>query len=445
MLAIIVGGGKLGFSIAQLLIEEGYNVNIIEKDEDNCQQMEERLDAGVIRGNGASISTLEKAGVAGAGLLVAVTAVDEVNMVACMLGKQAGVARSIARVRNPEYLEENPVGREFLSGIDLIINPELITAQEIAKLLEIPEALDVMYYAEKKITLLELLLPGDSPVLGLPINQLSSPVPMLIVAIVRNEAVLIPRGGDEILAGDTIFLLARSAEMAEAEHYLGIKRAKTERVMILGGGRTGGNLAHILEKRGYTVRLVEKNYQRCEELSDSLRHALVIHGDGSDLDLLRQEGAEKTDAFISVTDDDKVNLLVSIIARHLGARRTIAQIRRSDYIGMMERVGVDVGVSPRVLTANAIFRFIKSGTNLLSFTTLRQEGAEMLEFNIEAHAKVAGQRLMDLKFPAGALIGSIHRERGVMIAKGGDQLLPGDQVTVFCLPHGREQVLRFFG
>ncbi|MEL7622018.1 MAG: Trk system potassium transporter TrkA [Clostridiales bacterium] len=444
MLAIIVGGGKLGFSIAELLTEEDYDVTVIEKNEEHIASLEDKLDIHVIQGNGASISVLESAGIAEAGLLVAVTASDEVNMVACMLGKQAGVKSTIARVRNPEYLEEKSSGANFLSGIDLIINPELVTAREIAKLIEVPEALDVMYYADHKVMLLELPISEKSPVKGLAMSQLNPQLPYLIIAVARNHKVIIPRGNDKILAGDTIFLLARTNEMIQVEHFLGMERQETQRVIILGGGRTGGHLAKILEKNDYAVRLIEKDYKKCEALSEEFRRVLVIHGDATDLDLLKQEGAGKTDVFVSVTDDDKVNLLVSLIAKHLGARRTIAQVRRSDYIDMMERVGIDIGVSPRVLTANAIFRFIKKSAHLLSFTLLREEGASMMEFEVDPHSKVAGHKLKDLTFPVGSIVGSIMRNGEVMIAKGNDRLLPDDQVTVFCLPRVYDQVIKLF-
>ncbi|MEA4891229.1 MAG: Trk system potassium transporter TrkA [Peptococcaceae bacterium] len=444
MFAIIVGGGKLGFSVAQLLNEEDYEVTVIEPVEDRCRILEDRLDVITIQGNGASISVLEEAGIDQASLLVAVAGSDEVNMVACMLAKQAGVARTVARVRNPEYLEDKNSGRNFLSGIDLIINPELVTAREIVKLIEVPEALDVMYCFDRKAMVLELPIPEGSSAAGRRIDQIKTEWPLLIVAIIRKKKVLIPRGSDRIMAGDTIYLLARTEEMANVERYLGLERRQTEKVMVLGGGRTGSHLAHILEDKNYAVRLLEKDYQKCEILSEKLRHTLVIHGDATDLDLLKQEGADQTDVFVSVTDDDKVNLLACLIAKHLGAKKAIAQVRRSDYIGLIQSVGIDVGVSPRILTTNAIMRFIKNNKNLLSVTFLREEEAGVMEFNVSENSRAAGKKLMDLYFPNGALVGSILRDGEVMIAKGRDRLQPGDVVTVFALNQVADKVIEFF-
>lgn len=445
MHAIVIGAGKLGFSIARLLAAEDYDVTIIEKNEERGVNLEEHLDVNVIYGNGASISVLEAAGVSQAKLMVAVTEVDEVNMVACMLGKQAGVEQTIARVRNPEYLEDKSAGRELISGIDLIINPELVTAREIAKLIEVPEALDVVYYADGRIMLLELPIQQDSPIVGKPIDSLRMDRPFLIAAITRKKKVIIPRGSDKLQVGDIVFVLAKTSDMADIEHFLGSERKQTAKVMILGGGRTGRTLAMILEKKDYAVRVIEKEYKTCTELAEILRHGLVIHGDATDLDLLKQEGAGQGDVFVSVTDDDKVNLLAGLIAKHLGAKRAITQVRRSDYIGLMESVGIDVGVSPRVLTANAILRFIKKSANLLSATFLAQEGAEMLEFEVSERSVVCNRQIKDLEFPAGSLVGSIHRGDQVMIAKGKDVFRAKDHVTVFCMPNAVNNVIKMFG
>lgn len=444
MLAIVIGAGKLGYSIARLLAEAAYDVTLIDKNESRLQNIEERLDVNVLVGNGASIVVLEEAGIAEAKLMVAVTESDEVNMVACMLGKQAGVEQTIARVRNPEYLEEQNPGKTLFSGIDLIINPEMVTAREISKLIEVPEALDVVYFAKGKLMLLELPIHQGTPAEGARIDSLKNDPPFLIVAISRNHEVIIPKGKDRLLAGDVIFLLARTKDMADVELYLGTERKQTAKVMILGGGRVGHHLAKILDKRDYSVRIIEKEYRTCVALSESLRNTLVIHGDATDIDLLRQEGASNADVFVSVTDDDKVNLLASLIAKHLGAQRAITQVRRSDYVGLMEGVGIDIGVSPRVLTANAILRFIKKSANLLSVTFLSQEGAEMLEFEVNETSKVSNMQVKNISFPARALVASICRNDQAIIAKGNDYLKPGDQVTVFCMPQAIDDVIRLF-
>ncbi|MCL1804607.1 MAG: Trk system potassium transporter TrkA [Clostridiales bacterium] len=445
MLAIIVGGGTLGYSLAELLSRENYDVTVVEIKEANADTLRERLDIRVVQGNGASIAVLERAGVSEAGLLLAVTGSDEVNMVACMLGKQAGVDNTIARVSNPEYLEEKTSGTSLLSGIDLIINPELVAAEEIAKLMEVPEALDVMYSANRKVMMLELPITEKSPVKGWSLSQLSQDLPHLIVAIHRNHKIIIPRGSDKLLEGDIIFLLTRTTEMVKMENLLGMEREQIQRVMLLGGGKTGEHLARLLKKRNYTVKLIEKDRGKCEALSEEYSHILVINGDATDIDLLRDEGAGKADVFISLTDDDKMNLLVSVFAKYLGAKRTIALLQRSDYIDIMERVGIDIGVSPRILTANTMYRFIKKGSNLLSFTLLREAEVGIMEFVVSSKSPVAGQKLMDVVFPVGSIVGSIIRDGEVIIAKGNDRMLPEDKIIMFGLPSVSDQVIALFG
>ena len=441
MRAIVVGGGNLGFVIAELLTKENYDVTVIEIDDDTADSLEEKLDVSVIRGNGASYAVLESAGVSEAKILLAVTASDELNMVACMLGKQAGAESTVARVSNPEYLERRITGSRALSGIDLMINPELVAAREIANLIEVPEALDVMYYADHQAMMLELPVSAHSPVKGIRLRQLNPESPHLIIAIAKNGKVVIPRGNDRIEEGDIFYLLAKTSEMTRIESLFGVQREEADKVMILGGGRTGEHLGRLLEGKDYAVRIIEKDMAKCEALSEELRHTLVIHGDATDLDLLRQEGAGKADMFISVTDDDKVNLLVSVIVKHLGAKRTIALVRRPDYIDIMEEVGIDIGVSQRAMTAGVISRFIKRSANLLTFTQLRDEEVNMLEFVVRPDSKITGRKLMDIHFPSDAIVGSIWRNGELSIAKGNDRLAPEDKVTVFCLPRATDQVI----
>jgi len=444
MRAIIIGAGKIGFNIAKILVKEKYDVILIEKIEERAKVTQENLDIQVVVGNGASESILEEAGVKDADLLIAVTEVDEINMIACVLAKNHGVEKTVARVRKLEYAEEGRVKKGLFSQIDLVINPELVTAKEIAKLIDIPEALDVIYYAEGKIQLLELKLTEDAPVAHKSIKDLSYVYPFLIVAIARNNVMIIPRGSDMLQPNDIIFILAKTKEMILIEKFLGKKRKKAESVMVFGGGYTGYHLAKMLESRKYSVKIIEKEYNKCVDIAKSLNNAMVLYGDATDIDFLTTEGVAEADVFVCLTNDDKLNLLVSLIVKNLGANRTVAQVRRSDYITMMENVGVDVGISPRILTANAILKFIHKGNNIISATLVSNESAEMLELVITEKSKVANKKLTDLNVPVGSLVGSIYRKNQVIIPKGEDALEPGDVITVFVLPQSLNQVLDYF-
>ncbi|MFZ5946003.1 MAG: Trk system potassium transporter TrkA [Bacillota bacterium] len=443
MRTIIVGAGKIGYHIAKTLIQENHDVVILEHNEERAKGLEENLDVQVIYGSGTSSVILEKAGIKEAKLLIAVTESDEVNIFACMLAKQLGVKQTVARVRNPEYVEESN-HNSMLSNIDLIINPELVTAKEIVKLIKIPEALDIVTYADGKIQLLELKVPPQASIINMYIKELNVSHPFLIASILRNGTMLIPRGNDQILQDDIIFVLVRTEDIAKISKFLGFKSKKTERVMILGGNLTGYHLAKILERRKISVKIIEKQYKRCLELAQNLENALVLNGDGTDIDFIKGEGIRDTDVFISLTDDDKLNLLVSLLAKHLGAKRAIAKVRHSDYISLMESVGIDVGISPRLLTANAILRFIKRGTNIVSVTLLSGAKAEVLEILVGPECRYAHKKLRDLNFPSGAIIGSIYRQNEVIIPTGEDFLKPKDTVTVFALPKAVNKVEEFF-
>lgn len=445
MRVIIIGAGKIGFNIAKVLTEQGHDVVIIEKDEERANILQENLDIQVVIGNGAATPSLMEAGIAEATLLVAVTEVDEINMIACILAKSYGVEKTVARVRNYEYVQdENNEIKSTFAGIDLIINPELVTAREIAKRIDVPEALDVVYFGDGNIQLLELKINSEAGASGKYLKELNIPYPFIIVAIVRGDVMLIPHGNDKLLPDDIIFILAKTKDMMKVERLLGTERKKAERVMILGGGFTGYHLAKILEERRYSVKIIEKEYKRCLDLTNKLDSTLVLHGDAADIDLLKTEGAGNMDIFVCLTDDDKLNLLVSLIVKHLGAKKTIAQVRRSDYISLMESVGIDVGISPRSLTANSILKFINRGSNVVSVTLISNDKAEMMEFLVSQNSKVANKKLRELNFPTGSIVGTIYRNNKMIIPKGEEYLKPGDIVTVFSLPKFSARIIDYF-
>ncbi|MBS3969907.1 MAG: Trk system potassium transporter TrkA [Clostridia bacterium] len=442
MKTIIIGAGKVGFSIAQMLSYANHDVVVIENNSERKQIVEENLDVQTILGSGGSISILHEAGICDAQLLVAVTEYDELNMVACLLGKKLGVKKTVARVRNPEYVDNNQISADAL-GIDLVINPEKVTAEMIGKLAEVPEAINVDYYADGKVQMVEIQLTKDSPVAYKRLMDIKFPKPNLIVAILRNEKMIIPRGHDQLKPNDLVFVLAETTNMVAIEKVLGKERVKTENVTILGGGRIGFYLAKLLEKKGYTVKLIEKNIEVCKEISQKLSNTLVLQGDGSDISLLEEEEVGQADFFVAVTNDDKVNLLVSIIAKHLGAKRTIAQIRRTEYVPLVEKVGIDVAVSPRLLTAGAILRFIRKG-DIVSVSLIGGAKAEMIELIAQSHSRVTGKQLKDLNFPKDAIIGAVVRGDNVIVPTGKDIINPHDRVIVFALPKAIAKVEEFF-
>ncbi len=443
MRAIIIGAGKLGFSIAQLLTWENNDVVVIDKNQERLKVIENNLDVQTLHGNGSSLTVLKEAGAKEANLLVAVTESDELNMIACVFGKKMGVQRVVARIRDPEYLGNNGITCEEALGIDLAINPERVTAKLIAELVKTPEAVNVDYYAQGRVQMIELMLTEDTPIINKRLKDLKFEEPYLIAAIHRQGKMIIPSGNSMLLPGDLVFVIAETKLMHKIERLLGQKRTKVEKVFILGGGRIGYYLAKLLDKRNLQVKIMDNDLKKCRRLSEELQHTLVLHGDGTDLNLLEEEDAGDSDLFIAVTGDDKVNMLVSLLAKNLGAKKAIAQIRRSDYAHLVEKVGVDIAVSPRNLAAGKILKFIRKG-DIISVALLGEAKAEMIELIVPQDSHLKNKTLKNLKFPPNALIGAIVRENQVIVPSGDDVILPGDDVIVFALPESIKKVEKFF-
>lgn len=443
MRVIVVGAGKVGFNIAQILSREGHDVVLIEKDEERNQVVQEHLDIQTICGSGSSCSTLEEAGVREADMFVAVTESDELNIVACIMAKQYGVPKTIARARNPEYVESSRQISYTKMGIDLLINPERVTALEIVKLLDNPQAREVEFYASGKIQLAELEIKEDLPIASRQIHQLKSLGQFLIVAIIRDSRLIIPGGDDYVRPNDRVYIIARTCDMPRLEKHFVRKQTRIENVVILGGGRIGYYLAQQLEKKNSNIKVIEKDLKKCKALAARLKKTLVINGDATDTDLLLEENIAQADAFVAVTGDDKLNLLVALMAKNLGVKRTIVQVRRSDLVPLLEHVDIDTVISPRMLTAGAILRFVRKG-DVASVTVLGDSRAEVIELTIPATAPIVNRRLKDVKLPKGTLIGAIVRKDQAIIPGGDDGLISGDQVMVFSIPENIPKVELFF-
>ena len=431
MRAVIIGAGKIGYNIAETLSQEGHDVFVIEKDEERQQVVEENLDVQALLGNGADSRLLESIEIEKSDLLIAVTENDELNMLSCMLAGQYGVKKTVARVRKPEYDRNNKLSSNPALNVDLLINPERVAAAEIAKIISVPEAVDVNYYAKGKITLLELRIEKGNPVINCALKEIHGQHHFLVAAILREDTLIIPRGDDQILLGDRVLLIGRTDQMREIENYLGFHRQTIHSVMLVGGSRVAFYLTQLLEKRGLEVKIIEKDYKHCKFLAGQLNEAIILNGDGSDIDLLQDEGVQESDLFVALTEDDKLNILVSLMAKRLGAGRTIAQVRRSDYLPLIEAVGIDVAISPRLLTAEAVLRFVRN-SEFLSINVLEKGSAEVYEIIVNSRMKrLINRPIKELGLPKGILIGARFRNNDAVIPSGSDVLLPGDRIIIF--------------
>ena len=445
MKAIIIGAGKVGFSIAQLLSKEDHDVVIIEQSSERQEILEETLDVQVIGGSGSSTSVLEAAGVRSADMLLAVTEHDELNMVACLLGKKYGVKTTVARVRNPEYLEVRDFDFKEAIGIDLIINPERVTALEIAKIVSHPEAMNVDFYAMGKVQMLELEIKKQSPLVGKKIKELDTAIPYNIVCIEHQQKILVPWGEDILHEGDRIHLMARTNEMREVEKMLGFHTPRVEHITILGGGRTGYYLAQILEQSRpeLQIKVIEKDLMRARQISAKLKHTLVIQGDGSDYQLLQEESIGNSDLFVAVTDDDKINVLCSLIASNLGVKKAVCQVKRTDIMPLVEQIGIDTILSPRMLTAGVILKYLRRG-DIISVTVFGDDRAEMLELLAQPGSSAVNKELRHIRFPSGSVIGAVMRDERVIIPDGNFQIKAHDRLMVFSMLKSIHKIERLF-
>lgn len=443
MRIVIVGAGKVGFSLAQRLSEEGHEITVIEQDEERRLIVQTSLDVMTISGNGASPHFLTDLALQKTDLLVAVTDRDEVNMIACMAAKQLGIPRTIARVRNEEYAGKNQLEFNKALGIDLAINPEMVTALEISRILLTPAALDVEDFGDGKVRLLEVRVPEESPYVNVPLKNLKLPHQILVVGILRQARMIIPHGTDSILPQDSVFFVGAQAAIEKFGEHFAEKKTKIQRVMIIGAGRIGRHLAKILDDVGMSIKVIEKSRERCTELAKSIDKGLVLCGDGTDIDLLIEEGVGETDAVVCVTADDKLNLLLALLAKDLGTQKTIVRVGRSEYMTLMGKVGVDVILSPRLITAGVILRQVRQG-EVVAVSLLEGAKAEAMEIVISPKSTIIGRKLKDARVPSNMLIGALVRGDELIIPNGNTVLQPGDRAVIFTLPSSIKKISKIF-
>ncbi|MBS4912682.1 MAG: Trk system potassium transporter TrkA [Veillonella sp.] len=445
MKIIVVGAGKVGYSVAQRLVQDEHDVYIIEKSAERIRNLENSLDVSIVQGNGTSLRLLQEIGMDDVGMLIAVTDSDEVNMLACSVAKIAGVPRTIARVRDNEYLRDGNSEVQERLGVDLFINPELVTAQELVQILQTPAALDVEDFASGAVRLMEFKVSEDVQYVGKKLRDIRFPAGVLIVGILRNGEMIIPHGESQLLAYDKVFILGSKDSMEEVtqefhEENMGLR---TKRVVLVGAGLIGCNLAILLERAGFIVKVIEKDLQRCEYLANQVNNTMVINGDGTNMDLLEAEEISDSDAIICLTNDDKLNLLVALLAKHLGVPKTIVRVGRPEYIVLMEQVGIDIVFSPRLLTSGEILRMVRRGENVLNISTFEGSKAEAVEVELSEVSPLVNCALKDLRLPGKALIGAIVRNGATIVPTGNTVLEAQDHIIFFTLPDYVNKLLTY--
>lgn len=443
MKIIIVGAGKVGYILAQMLSGEDHDVTVLDRNPQRLDTVNERLDVNTVLGSCASTAVLKEAGIENADILLAVTERDELNIVASFIAKSFGVKTTIARVRSPEFVDIDHETTKKALGIDMIINPERVAAHQIAKLVDFPDALNIEYYHDKKVILLEFKVTENTVAAGKKLKEIKTNHTYLIVGIIRDGKMIIPGGEDSVLVGDFLFLITTLEHMNDVKQAFGQERRKAKNCIIVGGDTISYYLAMELEEKGLNIKIFEEDFDKCKELADKLNRSLVINGDATDIQLLRDENVEESDIFVAVTEDDHFNVLSAILAKQLGASRTVTQLRMSDYIPLVEKIGIDRNISPRLLAAGAILKYVRM-SNIVSITLIGDASAHVMELVTTESSEHLNVCLEDLHFPENSILGTIVRGEEVIIPKGRDVIKAGDHLIIFALPEASLAAEKFF-
>lgn len=430
MKIIIIGAGKVGYTLAENLSKSEHNVTIIDKNNAALEKAEENLDVLCIRGNGVSTHILMEAGIGTADLLIAVTSSDEVNMVCCLTAKKLGVKRTIARIRDHEYAHELLLLKEELD-IDLVINPEQAAADEIANVLNFSSAMNVEDFAKGRVKMVEIKVIDSMPIVGLKLKDLAGKFPpsILIGVVVRDEDVIVPNGDFTINVNDIIYLIGQPSKLYSFCKLLGKYPQKIRNVMIVGGGRITFYLSKLLIEMGIKVKIIEIDRERCMQLSELLPEVLVIHGDGTDDELLKSENIEDMDGFISLTGMDEENLMSALLAKQNGAKKVMAKISRTNYASIIKHLGIDSVISPKMITSNQILKYVR-GNNVESLYRIIEGKAEITEFIADSGSKILNTKIKKLGLPKDVIIATIVRKKEVVIPHGNDIIQEGDRVII---------------
>lgn len=441
---IIVGMGEVGRYISRVLVQEGHNVVIIDISTAALTAAEETLDAMVLEGHGASSRTLRQAGVSNCDLFIAVTDHSEVNMLSAIRARELGAEYTVARVSDPMYFDDDRGVFTSMMGIDLVINPRALVALEMHKIVRSANAVAVEDFAENRIEMIQLPVDAGTFAVNRPLKDVRLPENTLVAAIIRDDEIIVPQGNDAILAGDEVLIVGKIEQIPRVEKLFDRERRRfTRRVIIVGGSQIGATLASALEEDGIEVILIEKNRQRCSELSRKLKNVVIINGDGTNIGLLEEERVETADAFVAVSGEDEVNVMASLLAQDLGAERVIALVHKPDYSTVCDHLGLDATLSPRLEVAKHVLKHVRAG-EVAGVTPVLEGKAEFLEFVAPEGCKIVDKPIMKVGFPRGANICAVSHREGAYVPSGDDVIRPGDRVVVFTTRRNRHAVERVF-
>jgi len=436
MRIVIAGAGEVGYNIAKDL-SDSHEITIIESDEEKLVELE-KLNVETVLGNAANVKNLRRAGVERADIFVAVTGDDEVNLLSGLAAKKLGAGKVIVRVGNPEYVDR-PIVKNHPIGYDVLLCPQLVLSTEIAKLITIPGAVYFASLEDSELEVVELQVSEDSPIAGKRIAEIEIPEGIIIAAIHRGDEIIVPRGEEKILPGDRLAVIGWMGKVGSARRILGIPVVKN--VVIFGGGTVGSYLARILDRSSLNIKLIDSNEKRCEELCSMLKRTKVIFGDATDIDLLVEEDVGRSDVVVAATNSDEKNLLSSLLAKNLGAKKVIARVEKGKYVELFEKVGIDVALSPRKVTYLEVMRQLR----LMKVETLGDYEASIAVLEYVAEKSLDGRVVRDLRLPDNTIIGAIMRKNKMIIPRGDTEIRKGDRLYVLTLWRNVDKVDRVLG
>ncbi len=449
MKIIIAGAGEVGQHLARILADDHHEVTVIDVDSQNLKQLSLHLDILTVQGSALTISVLNEAGVAACDLYIAVTHFPEMNVASAVIAKHLGAPHTIARVRDPELLQGKNMKLFQEMGIDSIIYPQALAAQEIAMFVERAATRESFDFADGLLSLFVLKVEETASVVGKYMQEIIPTQEELqkyrVIAIKRGFSTIIPKGDDICQPGDILYVVSNRQGTKKMLETFEKKEIAVSQVMILGGSRTGRATAKILQKQ-FDVKLIEIDPVKAKKLSEQLENTIVINGDGRNMDLLVEEGIRNTDVFIATTSNAETNILSCYLAKRVGVKRTIAEVENVDYIGLAADMGIDTLINKKTIAANSIHKYTMSNSADISSTRhLTQSDAQILEIIVHDGMKITRKSLMDMRdFPKDAVIGGVVRGKNAFIPSGSTQIVDGDKVLVFALPAAVNEVKKFF-
>jgi trk system potassium uptake protein len=443
MKVVIAGAGEVGTHLAKMLSKENHDIILIDEDAEKLERIANQVDLMTVHGAANSIIDLKEAGVSKADLFIAVTPFESRNVLACILAKDQGAKKTLARINNAEYLKRAHKPKFQEMGVDELIYPETLAAKEIVASVKQPSARVMHEFSDGKLLLIGIKIRENAPIVNKTLIEIALiSQDFRAVAITRNDETIIPHGRDLILSGDIVYFVTTPEFMPDLYEKTGKKMFEIKNIMILGGSRIAQKTAEKLSD-DFNIKIIEANKERCQQIADRLNNVLVINGDGRNLELLKEEGIERMDAFIAVTGNSETNILTCQLAKKMGVKRTVAEIENVDFISLAEQVGIGSVINKKFIAASFIYRFSMS-SDISNIRCLTATEAEVVELVARPGSKVTTKLVRELDFPLDAQMGGITRGNQGYIVTGDTQILEGDKVVLFALPSAIKKIDKFF-